>query len=113
MKTCVSALKWSTPPLLPVRVLSPYKNRVKRVNRVIPRSKCDYHDHHLTASTELIGSLSSLGKLCWMRLEESVVRFTIIPDQGTQVWAQLPVVRLSLSCYQFLDHLPSVRFFNK
>ncbi|KAL4976475.1 checkpoint protein Hus1/Mec3 [Aspergillus desertorum] len=41
--------------------------------------------------TKLIGSLSSLGKLCWMRLEESVVRFTIIPDQGTQVWAQLPV----------------------
>lgn len=27
-----------------------------------------------------------------MRLEESVVRFTIIPDQGTQVWAELPVV---------------------
>ncbi|KAL4992850.1 checkpoint protein Hus1/Mec3 [Aspergillus falconensis] len=41
--------------------------------------------------TKLIGSLSSLGKLCWMRLEESVVRFTIIPDKGTQVWAQLPV----------------------
>ncbi|KAL4884042.1 cell cycle checkpoint protein [Aspergillus karnatakaensis] len=41
--------------------------------------------------TKLVGSLSSLGKLCWMRLEESVVRFTIIPDQGTQVWAQLPV----------------------
>ncbi|KAL4778645.1 checkpoint protein Hus1/Mec3 [Aspergillus varians] len=41
--------------------------------------------------TKLVGSLSSLGKLCWMRLEESVVRFTIIPDQGTQVWAELPV----------------------
>ncbi|KAL5339722.1 checkpoint protein Hus1/Mec3 [Aspergillus crustosus] len=41
--------------------------------------------------TKLVASLSSLGKLCWMRLEESVVRFTIIPDQGTQVWAQLPV----------------------
>ncbi|OJJ04738.1 hypothetical protein ASPVEDRAFT_173328 [Aspergillus versicolor CBS 583.65] len=41
--------------------------------------------------TKLVGSLSSLGKLCWMRLEESVVRFTIIPDHGTQVWAELPV----------------------
>ncbi|KAI9375855.1 checkpoint protein Hus1/Mec3 [Aspergillus egyptiacus] len=41
--------------------------------------------------TKLVGSLSSLSKLCWMRLEESTVRFTIIPDQGTQVWAQLPV----------------------
>ncbi|KAL1970268.1 hypothetical protein VTN77DRAFT_5428 [Rasamsonia byssochlamydoides] len=36
-------------------------------------------------------SLSSLGKICWMRLEDEVVRFTIIPDQGTQVWAQLPI----------------------
>ncbi|KAL1886866.1 Checkpoint protein hus1 [Paecilomyces lecythidis] len=26
-----------------------------------------------------------------MRLEDEVVRFTIIPDQGTQVWAQLPI----------------------
>lgn len=29
-----------------------------------------------------------------MRLEDEVVRFTIIPDQGTQVWAQLPIVCL-------------------
>lgn len=28
-----------------------------------------------------------------MRLEDGIVRFTIIPDRGTQVWAQLPVVR--------------------
>lgn len=41
---------------------------------------------------ELTASLSSLGKVCWMRLEYDVVRFTIIPDQGTQVWAQIPVV---------------------
>ncbi|KAL2786823.1 Hus1-like protein [Aspergillus keveii] len=41
--------------------------------------------------TKLIASLSSLSKLCWMRLESNTIRFTIIPDQGTQVWAQLPV----------------------
>lgn len=41
---------------------------------------------------EFTASLSSLGKICWMRLEDEVVRFTIIPDQGTQVWAQLPIV---------------------
>lgn len=28
-----------------------------------------------------------------MRLEDGLIRFTIIPDQGTQVWAQLAVVR--------------------
>jgi HUS1 checkpoint protein len=41
---------------------------------------------------EFTASLSSLGKICWMRLEGESVRFTIIPDQGTQVWAQLPIV---------------------
>ncbi|KAL2844693.1 checkpoint protein Hus1/Mec3 [Aspergillus pseudodeflectus] len=41
--------------------------------------------------TKLIASLSSLSKLCWMRLESNTIRFTIIPDQGTQVWAQLPI----------------------
>lgn len=29
-----------------------------------------------------------------MRLEHDVVRFTIIPEQGTQVWSQIPVVRV-------------------
>lgn len=46
---------------------------------------------------ELAASLSSLGKVCWMRLEYDVVRFTVIPDQGTQVWAQIPVVRVKYS----------------
>ncbi|KAE8151230.1 checkpoint protein Hus1/Mec3 [Aspergillus avenaceus] len=46
---------------------------------------------NVTTFSKLIGSLSSLGKVCWMRLEDGIIRFTIIPDQGTQVWAQLPV----------------------
>ncbi|PYH48160.1 checkpoint protein HUS1 family protein [Aspergillus saccharolyticus JOP 1030-1] len=41
--------------------------------------------------SKLTASLSSLGKTCWMRLEPGNIRFTIIPDQGTQVWAQLPI----------------------
>ncbi|KAJ5887677.1 Hexokinase, partial [Penicillium taxi] len=51
----------------------------------IKKYKDIFHDLELTAS------LSSLGKICWMRLEQDVVRFTVIPDQGTQVWAQIPV----------------------
>ncbi|KAH8695128.1 putative hexokinase [Talaromyces proteolyticus] len=39
---------------------------------------------------KLTSSLTSLGKICWLRLESDTVRFTIIPDQGTQVWAALP-----------------------
>ncbi|CAL5868565.1 uncharacterized protein PFLUO_LOCUS2792 [Penicillium psychrofluorescens] len=41
--------------------------------------------------SKLTASLASLGKVCWMRLEYDVIRFTIIPDQGTQVWAQIPI----------------------
>ena len=32
-----------------------------------------------------------------MRLEHEVIRFTIIPDQGTQVWASIPVVCMMIS----------------
>ncbi|KAF7597334.1 hypothetical protein BBP40_006274 [Aspergillus hancockii] len=46
---------------------------------------------NIATFSKLTASLSSLGKVCWMRLEDGTVRFTIIPDQGTQVWAQLPV----------------------
>lgn len=36
---------------------------------------------------ELTASLSSLGKVAWVRLDDNGVRFTIIPETGTQVWA--------------------------
>ncbi|QSZ37805.1 hypothetical protein DSL72_008905 [Monilinia vaccinii-corymbosi] len=38
---------------------------------------------------ELTASLSSLGKVAWVRLDDNGVRFTIIPETGTQVWASL------------------------
>ncbi|MCJ1353524.1 MAG: hypothetical protein MMC33_003510 [Icmadophila ericetorum] len=40
---------------------------------------------------KLTSSLNSLGKLAWVRLDDDQVRFTVIPEQGTQVWAVLPV----------------------
>ncbi|KAL2002583.1 hypothetical protein VTN02DRAFT_6480 [Thermoascus thermophilus] len=49
------------------------------------------HLANISTFAKLTASLSSLGKIGWMRLEEAVVRFTVIPDQGTQVWAQWPV----------------------
>jgi hypothetical protein len=42
---------------------------------------------------KIAASLGSLGKVAWLRLEEDHVRFTIIPDSGTQVWAVLTIVR--------------------
>ena len=36
---------------------------------------------------ELVASLNLLGKAAWIRLDSEHVRFTVVPDQGTQVWA--------------------------
>ncbi|KAG4427697.1 hypothetical protein IFR05_016819 [Cadophora sp. M221] len=41
--------------------------------------------------TKLTASLSSLGKVAWVRLDNEDVRFTIIPETGTQVWAVLKI----------------------
>jgi hypothetical protein len=41
----------------------------------------------LMMMTELAASLSSLGKIAWFRLDNDQVRFTVIPEQGSQVWA--------------------------
>ncbi|KAH7310099.1 checkpoint protein Hus1/Mec3 [Rhexocercosporidium sp. MPI-PUGE-AT-0058] len=42
-------------------------------------------------SLSLQSSLSSLGKVAWVRLDNDAVRFTIIPETGTQVWASLSI----------------------
>ncbi|TAQ89275.1 hypothetical protein B7494_g2408 [Chlorociboria aeruginascens] len=41
--------------------------------------------------SKLTASLSSLGKVAWVRLDDDGVRFTIIPETGTQVWASLAI----------------------
>ncbi|TVY60870.1 Checkpoint protein hus1, partial [Lachnellula suecica] len=41
--------------------------------------------------SKLTASLSSLGKVAWVRLDDETVRFTIIPETGTQVWASLSI----------------------
>ncbi|KAI4640900.1 uncharacterized protein J4E78_010544 [Alternaria triticimaculans] len=43
------------------------------------------------SNTELTASLNSLGPLAWVKLSEEQVCFTIIPEQGTQVWAVLSI----------------------
>jgi HUS1 checkpoint protein len=40
---------------------------------------------------ELTASLNSLGPLAWVKLSDEQVCFTIIPEQGTQVWAVLAI----------------------
>ncbi|KAL8947258.1 MAG: hypothetical protein Q9222_006444, partial [Ikaeria aurantiellina] len=40
---------------------------------------------------ELTGSLLLLSKVVWIRLDNDQVRFTIIPERGSQVWAVLSI----------------------
>ncbi|KAI9813834.1 MAG: hypothetical protein M1827_003624 [Pycnora praestabilis] len=46
---------------------------------------------NISTFTKFTASLSSLGKVAWVRLDSDQVRFTIIPEQGTQVWAVLSI----------------------
>ncbi|KAI1497573.1 Hus1-like protein [Biscogniauxia marginata] len=41
--------------------------------------------------SKLVAALSSLEKIAWLRLDDDTVRFTVIPDTGSQVWASLSV----------------------
>jgi HUS1 checkpoint protein len=41
----------------------------------------------LITSTEFVASLASLGQYAWVKLSSDDIRFTVIPEQGTQVWA--------------------------
>ncbi|KAF2128876.1 Hus1-like protein [Dothidotthia symphoricarpi CBS 119687] len=46
---------------------------------------------NINTFTKLTASLNSLGPLAWVKLSEEQVCFTIIPEQGTQVWAVLSI----------------------
>ncbi|KAI1311528.1 checkpoint protein hus1 [Xylaria venustula] len=39
--------------------------------------------------SKLVAALSSLEKIAWLRLDDETIRFTVIPDTGSQVWASL------------------------
>lgn len=46
---------------------------------------------NISTFTKLTASLNSLGPLAWVKLSENQACFTIIPEQGTQVWAVLSI----------------------
>ena len=59
----------------------------------------------LTFLIGLTASLSSLGKDVWLQLTNDQLRFTVVPEQGSQVWAYaflLPclfILKLNISQY--------------
>ncbi|KAF2810781.1 Hus1-like protein [Mytilinidion resinicola] len=46
---------------------------------------------NISIFTKLTASLNSLGNFAWVKLSDNQVCFTIIPEQGTQVWAVLSI----------------------
>lgn len=62
------------------------------LSHVIPRGPRADESH-----TELTAALSSLEKIAWVRLSDDTVRFTVIPDMGSQVWASVTLSPTSIS----------------
>ncbi|PNS14422.1 Checkpoint protein hus1 [Sphaceloma murrayae] len=46
---------------------------------------------NINVFSKLTASLSSLGNVAWVRLSERDARFTVVPEQGSQVWAVLQI----------------------
>jgi len=46
---------------------------------------------NINTFTKFTASLATLGHIAWVRLDEKDVRFTVIPEQGTQVWSVLSI----------------------
>ena len=46
---------------------------------------------NITTFKKFTASLATLGHIAWVRLDEKDVRFTVIPEQGTQVWSVLSI----------------------
>lgn len=53
------------------------------------RFRADIQNIH--TFTKFTASLATLGNVAWLRLDERDVRFTVIPEQGTQVWSVLSI----------------------
>ena len=43
--------------------------------------------HNVHTFTKFTASLATLGHIAWVRLDDKDVRFTVIPEKGTQVWS--------------------------
>lgn len=47
--------------------------------------------HNISTFTKFTASLATLGHIAWVRLDSKDIRFTVIPEQGTQVWSVLSI----------------------
>ncbi|CAP73594.1 uncharacterized protein PODANS_2_9580 [Podospora anserina S mat+] len=56
--------------------------------------------------SKLAAALNSLEKIAWIRLDDDTVRFTVIPEVGSQVWASLSA-DLIFDNYQLQSNEPA------
>jgi HUS1 checkpoint protein len=47
--------------------------------------------YNIHTFTKFTASLATLGHIAWVRLDDKDVRFTVIPESGTQVWSVLSI----------------------
>ena len=66
-----------------------FKTEIKNVRTFSSQFACRQSEPYGTANPGqgLIAALNSLEKIAWIRLDDETVRFTVIPDTGSQVWA--------------------------
>lgn len=75
-----------------------FKAAIQNINTFTSMSDAHVFTTPSLRVPEFTASLASLGPVAWVRLNENEVRFTIIPEQGTQVWAQVSCPQLSSAC---------------
>lgn len=57
--------------------------------------------------TKFTASLATLGQIAWVRLDSKDVRFTVIPEQGTQVWAVISIDTIFDDSYTIQSAAPN------
>lgn len=86
--------RWFLPPAYKPCHTPPCGSRVRSgisaPSRVRIALSCVYIWPWLTFA-EFTASLLSLSKTAWVRLDDDRVRFTVMPEKGTQVWAVLSI----------------------
>ncbi|KAG8424558.1 Checkpoint protein hus1 [Metarhizium acridum] len=69
--------------------IAPASNLILTPRDTDPKMRFRTELKNIRTFAKLTAALSSLEKIAWVRLSDDTVRFTVIPDMGSQVWASL------------------------
>jgi HUS1 checkpoint protein len=69
-----------------------FRSHVHNVGTFASKSRwVGWWNHSVTGLAEFCASLSSLGPIAWCRLTDDDIRFTVLPEKGSQVWSVLKI----------------------